>query len=368
MIHILNVVGARPNFMKIAPILREIYLRPVFCQTLVHTGQHYDPNLSDVFFTELGIQHANINLGVGSMPREEQIERIMVAFEPYLVDLRPDIVLVVGDINSTVACARVAKRHGAKIAHVEAGLRSFDLGMPEEQNRLETDQLSDFLFVTEQSGVDNLRNENCHGSVFLVGNVMIDTLITNLDKVKTSRAMQILNLQCKEFAISTFHRPSNVDSREGLKSLIDIISSITERIPMVLPIHPRTRCSLEKMGLLASLESIPRLKVIDPLGYLDFMHLVANARVVITDSGGIQEETTYLQVPCLTMRENTERPITVDEGSNTLVGLNKEKILFALDRVIDGTYKQGRIPQLWDGKAAYRILNILESCEDIDAI
>ena len=360
-IKLMSIVGARPNFMKIAPLAHEIARCQEFEHLLIHTGQHYDQNLSDVFFEELGIPRPDLNLGVGSGSREDQIEQIMASFDPVVQAHQPDAVIVVGDVNSTIACARVAVKYGVKVVHVEAGLRSFDRAMPEETNRVETDEISDYLFVTEPSGMQNLRREANRGQAFLVGNVMIDTLVANLDQAKAHGTAAVRGLTRGEYAVATFHRPSNVDDRDNLLGIIETIKGICERIQLVLPLHPRTRHSLESHQLMGRLRDTPGLRLVDPLGYLQFIGLVEGARVVVTDSGGIQEETTYLQVPCLTMRENTERPITVDVGSNQLVGSDRAALLGALDQVLAGKTTRGQIPELWDGHAAARIVEQLRA-------
>jgi len=362
---VLNVVGARPNFMKIAPLMHAMRRQSAIEPLLVHTGQHYDANLSRVFFDELDIPRPDINLGVGSGDRARQIDEIMRLFEPVLVRERPDLVLVVGDVNSTIACARVAKRHRVKVAHVEAGLRSFDDAMPEEHNRRETDEIADFLFVTEESGMVNLDKEAVPGRRFLVGNVMIDTLVGNLQKARTSSILGDLGLEPTKYLVATFHRPSNVDARETLENLVETIEQLCARAPLVLPLHPRTRHSLGVHGLAVALDAIPALNLVDPLGYLDFLRLLTDARAVVTDSGGIQEETTYLGVPCLTMRENTERPVTMALGSNVLVGSDRTRLLDELDKVMSGSHRESRIPPLWDGAAAPRIVEILR--RELDA-
>lgn len=359
MITIINVVGARPNLMKIAPLCRAMAAHPRIESLLVHTGQHYDDNLSRIFFDELRIPAPDRYLGVGSGTRDEQIMRVMEAFRPIVAEIQPDLVLVVGDVNSTIACARVARGLGVAVAHVEAGLRSFDRSMPEELNREATDAIADYLFVTERSGMENLAREKSPGRAWLVGNVMIDTLIANLERARNASVRAALKLNECEFAVGTFHRPSNVDEAEPLRALLNTIEAVCERIRMVLPLHPRTRHSLERHDMIARLHSIAGLVVVEPLGYLEFLDLVSHARVVITDSGGIQEETTWLQVPCLTLRQNTERPVTVSEGSNVLVGDDRDRLLAEIEKVISGTFKRGRIPELWDGHAAERIVNIL---------
>lgn len=359
MLKIINVVGARPNFMKIAPLIEAMKGHDDIASCLVHTGQHYDDKLSEVFFEQLGIPRPDVNLGIGSASREEQIARISAAFEPVVVKEKPQAVLVVGDVNSTIACARVAKTHGVHVVHVEAGLRSFDLSMPEEHNRYETDQISDFLFVTEESGMQNLEKERVPGKRFLVGNCMIDTLVRNLDKARASTIFNHYGLRAREYMVATFHRPSNVDTREAIERLADTLEQLCWRAKLILPLHPRTRHSAASYGLSERIESIPGLILTEPLGYHDFIRLVMDALVVVTDSGGIQEESTYLGVPCLTMRENTERPITVTVGTNTLLGSNRSALLEKVDEVVRGEYKKGAVPPLWDGHAAERIVEIL---------
>ena len=356
---IMSIVGARPNFMKIAPLAHEFARHADVSHLLIHTGQHYDENLSDVFFDELGIPRPDLNLGVGSGSREEQIETILAAFDPVVAAHQPDAVLVVGDVNSTIACARIAVKHCVKVIHVEAGLRSFDQGMPEEINRVETDEISDYLFVTEPSGMTNLANEGISGEAHLVGNVMIDSLVSNLAKARARNSASTLGVSGSDYAVATFHRPSNVDSRDNLCEIIATVQGICERIPLVLPLHPRTRHSLARHGLTEELSATCGLRLADPLGYLEFIGLIADAKAVVTDSGGIQEETTYLGVPCLTMRENTERPVTVDVGTNQLIGTDRLQLLKALDGVLSGNTKEAQVPGLWDGQAAQRIVAIL---------
>ena len=360
MLSIINVVGARPNFMKIAPLHHVMAADPDIKSALVHTGQHYDDNLSTVFFDQLGIPRPDVNLGVGGGSREEQIERIMEAFRPTVAEIKPDLVLVVGDVNSTIACARVAKENNIRVAHVEAGLRSFDWDMPEEHNRVQTDQISDYLFITEPSSIENLTKEGIKGKAFLVGNVMIDSLANNLEKAKRSPTVADLGLTDQGYFTATFHRPSNVDDPKSMAGLVDTLTMVCEKFPLVLPLHPRTANSLEKFGLMEKLRALDNLKLTEPLGYLDFIGLLSSTKAVITDSGGIQEETTYLGVPCLTMRQNTERPVTIDVGTNTLIGSDRKRLGEELDKVLAGTYKKGEIPEMWDGKAASRIVQTLK--------
>ncbi|MFC1634951.1 non-hydrolyzing UDP-N-acetylglucosamine 2-epimerase [Planctomycetota bacterium] len=361
---IIHVVGARPNFMKIAPIVAECKRSNEIESLLVHTGQHYDEKMSDFFFRELGIPEPDINLEVGSASHAVQTAEIMKAFEPVVLESRPDVVLVVGDVNSTVACGLVAVKLGVKLVHIEAGLRSFDRFMPEEINRVVTDSISDLLFCTEQSGVENLLNEGIsRDKIHLVGHVMIDTLMHNLEKARQSVILEKLrqegHLNGNDFAVLTMHRPSNVDDPVVFSQILDALEIIQQDLPILLPIHPRTRRSLATLGIQERIERLPRLHLLEPLGYLDFLRLTSSAKIVLTDSGGIQEETTFLKVPCITLRENTERPITVEIGSNQIVGTNTAKIVQAYKRVMDGRCRQSAVPPLWDGKAAERIVQIL---------
>jgi UDP-N-acetylglucosamine 2-epimerase (non-hydrolysing) len=358
---IVNIVGARPNFIKIAPIMAA-YAGSSIQPLLVHTGQHYDRKMSDSFFTDLGIPEPDINLGVGSGTHAQQTAAVMTAFEPVVLEHKPDAVLVVGDVNSTVACGLVAVKLGVKLIHVEAGLRSFDRTMPEEINRIVTDSISDLLFCTEQSGVDQLRREGItDGKVHLVGNVMIDTLLRNRQRAESSRILDELKLEPRRYALLTLHRPSNVDDHKIFGGLLDALQVIQRELPIVFPIHPRTRKILQTSPLGSRVDAMKNLRMIDPAGYLDFMKLTASAKIVLTDSGGIQEETTILHVPCLTLRENTERPITIECGSNQLVGTNPANILRAFRSVMDGSARTPQTPPLWDGKAANRIVNVLQS-------
>ncbi len=357
---IINIVGARPNFMKIAPIMaaysRCQHIEPL----LVHTGQHYDERMSDLFFRQLGIPEADINLGVGSGSHAAQTAAIMTAFEPVVVEHRPDVVLVVGDVNSTIACGLVAVKLGVRLVHVEAGLRSFDRTMPEEINRVLTDAISDLLFCTEQSGVDNLQNEGlAHEKIHLVGNVMIDTLLSNRQKADGSQILDELKLSPGEYAALTLHRPSNVDDAAVFGRILDALDVIQRDIPIVFPIHPRTRKNLSGSPLGARVEAMDNLRLLDPVGYLDFLKLMSCSKLVLTDSGGIQEETTILKVPCLTLREHTERPITAQIGSNQVVGTDPQRILSAYRNVTNGRWREPQIPPLWDGKAAERIVDVL---------
>ncbi len=356
MIKILNVAGARPNFMKVAPLVHEMNRHADITHKLVHTGQHYDVSMSKVFFDDLDIPAPDINLEVGAGARSAQIERIMTRFDPVVRSERPDAVLVVGDVTSTVACARVARDHGVKVVHVEAGLRSFDQSMPEELNRVETDRISDFLFVTEPSGMANIEREQLAGRAYLVGNVMIDSLVAQLERARSMNVSARFGLERDGYVVATFHRPSNVDDADALRGVIDIIKHTCARIPMVLALHPRTRQSLTRFGLLNCLERVDALHLSEPLGYLEFISLVSSAAAVITDSGGIQEETTFLRVPCITMRDNTERPITVDVGSNVLAGTQPSGVKSHIDSVLAAGAVRSGVPEFWDGQAAVRIV------------
>ena len=355
MMNILHVVGARPNFMKAAPVVAALARVPGATQVLVHTGQHYDANMSEVFFRQLGLPEPDINLGVGSGSHAEQTARVMLALEPVLTAHRPDLLMVYGDINSTVAAALVAAKLGIPVAHVEAGLRSFDRTMPEELNRLVTDQLADLLFTPSADGDANLAREGIPPArIHLVGNVMIDTLVRLLPQAAPPAGLALAS----PYALVTLHRPSNVDDAAALRALIAALISLSRELQIVFPIHPRTRQRLAswQIDLLAG----DRFLLLDPAGYLEFLALQRDALVVITDSGGIQEETTYLGVPCLTMRENTERPVTVAVGTNTLIGQDTERLREEVQAILSGSAKAGAIPPLWDGHAAERIAAIVE--------
>ena len=367
---ILCVVGARPNFMKIAPVLRATKATtPSVPVTLVHTGQHYDAEMNSRFFRALGIPDPDINLDVGSASHAVQTAEIMRRFEPVLDREQPAAVLVVGDVNSTLACALVAVKKGVSVVHVEAGLRSFDRTMPEEINRLLTDQISDLLFITEKSARANLLREGIPESrIHFVGNVMIDTLRNNLKQaispVQTlSRVGAPTDWVQNGFAALTLHRPSNVDEPETLRSVLGAIRDVSRQLPVVFPIHPRTRARIEQFGLQGTLDARSVLEV-PPLGYLEMLGLLQAARLVLTDSGGIQEETTALGIPCVTLRDNTERPITVEEGTNTVVGQDPARILAAVEDILRTGGKAGRIPDLWDGRASQRIAAVLREWLD----
>ena len=360
MAKIINVCGARPNFMKIAPLMRAYAAYPQMQPLLVHTGQHYDDNMSDLFFRQLQIPEPDINLEVGSGSHARQTAEIMIRFEPLVLEHQPQWVVVVGDVNSTIACGLVAVKLGVKLAHVEAGLRSFDRTMPEEINRLLTDAISDLLFVSEPSGVENLRREGLpEANIHFVGNVMIDTLRANLARAESSTILADLKLRPRAYNVLTLHRPGNVDDPVVLGRILDALAQITRDLPVVFPIHPRTVLNLARLGLRQRIEAIRGLQLIEPLGYLDFLKLMGGAAVVLTDSGGIQEETTILGVWCLTVRENTERPVTVTSGTNTLVGTNPEKIVAEYRRCRATPLTTPPVPEKWDGRAAERIAVLL---------
>jgi len=366
--HISLVAGARPNFMKVAPVYHALAAGKEAARaagidlriSIVHTGQHYDENMSDVFFRDLGIHAPDRHLEVGSGSHAEQTAKIMIAFEKVVMEERPGFVVVVGDVNSTIACALTAKKLGVRVAHVEAGLRSFDMGMAEEINRKLTDAISDLLFVTEESGVRNLLAEGvAKEKIFLVGNVMIDTLLGNLKRIESGEFVPTGTVRdfcagAGRYAVLTLHRPSNVDSVESLAPLWGAIREIAGRIPVLFPAHPRTRRKIAEFGL-----GDGGVTMVDPVGYLDMLYAVRGASMVVTDSGGLQEETTALGVPCVTIRENTERPVTVEIGTNYLAGTKREGILSVAREILSGNAKKGSVPPLWDGIAAERIADIL---------
>ncbi len=355
---IMLVAGARPNFMKVAPLMRELRPHPDFEVRLIHTGQHFSPEMSDLFFRDLGLPEPDLNLEVGGGSHARQTAEIMVRFEQVLENDRPDLVCVVGDVNSTVACALVAKKLGMLLAHIEAGLRSFDRGMPEEINRLATDALTDLFFTTEESGTMNLLREGVPPEkIYFVGNLMIDSLRHHLDAARRSGILDELGLGLQDYILVTLHRPSNVDEPQVLRRLWWVLSKIAVEIPVIFPIHPRTRARLENLQLTA----VAGMRLLPPLGYLDFLQLMSSAKAVLTDSGGIQEETTALGVPCLTLRENTERPVTLSLGTNRLVGANPENILSAW-REIRSRPAISPTPSvpLWDGRAAARVREALQ--------
>ncbi len=357
---IVFVAGARPNFMKIACLLKECRCQPAVRPVLVHSGQHYDAAMSDRFFKDLDIPAPQYCLEAGSGSHAEQTAKVLTAFERVCLKEKPAVVVVVGDVNSTVAACLAAKKLNIPVAHVEAGLRSFDRTMPEEVNRIVTDSISDFLFVTEASGVDNLRREgHAADTIHFVGNTMIDSLIVGLEKIreadKSSWASAPLTEFLKTYGVLTLHRPVNVDDKRQLKRLISMIADVAQQVPVVFPAHPRTRKTMETFRI-----RIPaRMHCLEPLGYLEFLSLCRDAKFVLTDSGGIQEETTFLHVPCLTLRSSTERPVTLREGTNILVGDKIARVPGLVRRILRGQARQGRVPALWDGKASKRIIRIL---------
>ena len=358
---ILCVVGARPNFIKIAPIMEAITRSGRLLSHLIHPGQHFDARMSHLFFTELGIPQPDIYLNVGTDTINRQMARIMMELDPVLNRLMPDVVLVVGDVTSTLAAAITATRYHIPVGHVEAGLRSRDRSMPEEINRILTDTVSDFLFTTGLDAGENLKKEGVSPEkIFFVGNVMIDTLLTFREMASHSGILKKTGLVSGQYAVLTLHRPSNVDDSGALMGIIETLEKITREIAVLFPVHPRTRQRLKSFGLEERLEKMTGLVATEPLSYLNFLCALSHARLVLTDSGGIQEETTILDIPCLTLRENTERPVTITEGTNELVGNNPERICEAFDRIMAGKKKQGRCPELWDGKAAERIVSVLE--------
>lgn len=358
-VKIINIVGARPNFMKIAPLMRAFNASERIEPLLVHTGQHYDERMSDLFFKQLNIPEPDINLGVGSGSHAVQTAEVMKRFEPVVLEHKPDAVLVVGDVNSTIACALVAKKLGAKVIHVEAGLRSFDRTMPEEINRVLTDAISDLLLVSEQSGMDNLKREGVADErVFLVGNVMIDTLEANRQRAAESDVLERLGVAAGEFGLVTMHRPANVDDPAILKTLLDVLNEFTDRVKLVWPVHPRSQKNMERFGLAEKIAGDGWITP-EPLAYLDFLKLMDSAAVMLTDSGGIQEETTILGTPCITLRENTERPATIDAGTNIIVGRDPAKIRAAFEKAMANKAHTPMRPPLWDGAAAERIAELL---------
>ena len=358
------VAGARPNFMKIAPIIRALQKRrDDFAFQLIHTGQHYDQSMSDVFFDELEIPPPDHHLEVGGGSHAEQTAKIMVRFEEICLAQKPDIVLVVGDVNSTLACAIVAKKLHIRLAHVEAGLRSGDREMPEEINRLVTDAITDDFFVTEQSGMTHLRREgHMDEQIHFVGHVMIDNLLHQVSRLEKGEVTAPFSTQQKQkldgvYAVATLHRPANVDSEASLRVLVGILNHVSTMLPLVFPVHPRTRQNLDKYKLSLS----GRIVQLEPLSYHEFLNFFRDAAFVLTDSGGLQEETTALGVPCITLRDSTERPITVEEGTNLLAPLDEDFVLTEVQRILDGEGKSGRVPALWDGQAAERILDVLSA-------
>jgi UDP-N-acetylglucosamine 2-epimerase (non-hydrolysing) len=361
MLKVINVVGARPNFMKVAPIVEEMKRRQrEFAPLVVHTGQHYDASMSDAFFADLELPQPNVYLGVGSASHAAQTAAIMERFEPVVLQEKPDWVLVVGDVNSTIACALVCVKLGVKVAHVEAGLRSRDRSMPEEINRLLTDQIADLLFTPSADADANLLAEGIPAErIRLVGNIMIDSLNKHLERARQSPIRNQLGLTDEQYAVLTLHRPTNVDKRNSFERILEALERIVERLPVIFPVHPRTNNTIAQLGLGERVEKIKGLRLIEPLGYLDFLSLLSGAGLVLTDSGGIQEETSVLGIPCLTLRENTERPITVTMGTNTIVGTDPEKITAAAFSKLNQTTKQSVSIPLWDGRTAERIVDAL---------
>jgi UDP-N-acetylglucosamine 2-epimerase (non-hydrolysing) len=355
--HILSIVGARPNFMKVAPLHRAFEAHPQIESEILHTGQHYDEKMSDIFFNQLGLPQPHYYLGVGGGSHAEQKANVMLKFEQVLLRKRPDVVLVVGDVNATAACSIVAVKMGIPTVHVEAGLRSGDRSMPEEVNRIITDAICQHLFVTEHSGLVNLAREGVPESkVSFVGNVMIDSLVFFREKAKAVTILKDLHIQPKDYVLMTMHRPHNVDQKEGLLDIMQIIRDTVQHKKVIFAIHPRTANNMKQFALYEELEAIPGLTLLGPQGYLEFLHLMDHAALIITDSGGIQEETTFLQVPCMTFRDTTERPVTVELGTNFLMAdLDPVSVKAQMESILAGHTKKGVIPPLWDGQAAARI-------------
>jgi len=357
---ILNVVGARPNFIKIAPIIEEMKKYPQINSVLVHTGQHYDNEMSNIFFKDLTLPTPDSYLRVGSGTHAAQTAKIMIKFEKVVVKENPDLILVVGDVNSTLACTLVGVKLNIPIAHVEAGLRSFDRTMPEEINRLVTDSLATYLFTTCKDANKNLEREGIpEEKIFFVGNVMIDTLLKYKEKAMLSNLLNKLNLKEKNFTILTLHRPSNVDNENNLINILEALNEIQQSIKIIYPIHPRTKKRIKEFNLEDKIQNMKNVILTGPIGYIDFLSLVIHSKFVMTDSGGLQEETTFLNIPCLTLRENTERAITTEIGTNLIVGIDPERIIKESMNILNGNKKVGKIPPLWDGKASERIVKIL---------
>lgn len=357
---ILFIAGARPNFVKIAPLIEQAKKHKIMNPVLVHTGQHYDFEMSDAFFQDLKIPSPKYNLAVGSGSHVYQIAEVMKKLALVFLKEEPSLVVVVGDVNSTLAAALTANKMNIPVTHVEAGLRSFDRKMPEEINRILIDHISDFLFATESSAVKNLTEEGIpRGRIFLVGNVMIDTLLKSKTKIQKSKILQELGLRKKDYAILTLHRPSNVDDKQAFLKLLSTFNGIQKKIKIVYPVHPRTKKQIQKFGMGSYLGGMKNFVIIPPLGYVDMMKLVSESKFLLTDSGGLQGESTFLKIPCLTLRKNTERPITVAVGSNVLCSNDEKKILREVDRILNGKYKRSKIPKFWDGRSAERILRII---------
>jgi len=360
---IVSVVGTRPNFIKLAALIEEIKKHKIY-HVVIHTGQHYDASMSHFFFEDLEMPKPDKHLVIETkLSGEKQKKCLKEIITPVLEEQKPDLVIVVGDVNSTVAGAEAAHELGIKVAHVEAGLRSFDKTMPEEINRIRTDEISDFLFTTEKSGNENLLKEGISkDKIFFVGNVMIDTLLKHKEKASESKILGELGLEKNNYCTLTLHRPSNVDSKEDFENIISMLEKIQDKIKIVFPVHPRARKNIQSFDLDNKINNMKNLKLVEPLGYLDFLCLMANSKFVLTDSGGIQEETTVLKIPCITLRENTERPVTVEQGTNLLVSIDKEKVVDKAMEIIDNKMDLNKkIPEFWDGKAAKRIVDILLS-------
>jgi len=360
-VKILVIAGARPNFMKIAPIMHAMKNSEWLEALLVHTGQHYDVQMSSLFFEELQIPLPDISLEVGSDTQARQVARIMERFEPVCEEQKPQAILVVGDVNSTMACSIVAAKMNIRIVHVEAGIRSNDRSMPEEINRMVTDSLTDILLPPSRDAVENLLNEGHPASkIHLVGNIMIDTLLNSRSRINQSQILKDLGLKETGFVSLTLHRPSNVDNEDNFRKILGALDVIQKEIPIVFPVHPRTRKMIAGLGLNNYIVGMKNLIHCNPLGYFDFGKLISASRFVLTDSGGIQEETTVYGIPCITLRENTERPITVWEGTNELAGCDTQKIIAYARQILDGKWKKGKVPELWDGHTAQRIIEVLE--------
>ena len=358
---VFHVVGARPNFIKVAPIYRAIAERGVLRQRLIHTGQHYDAQMSGVFFSDLRLPTPDVHLGAGSGSHAEQTGKVMMELEKVCASEKPDLISVVGDVNSTLAAALVAAKAQITLAHVEAGLRSRDRSMPEEINRILTDRLADLLLTPSPDADENLRSEGVEeGRIFFVGNVMIDSLLEFRSKAQSLPTLERLGLEPRRYAVCTMHRPSNVDEPAIFGGLLEALGEISRLIPVIFPVHPRTRKMLCEANGNIRLPASANLRLVEPMGYLEFLSLTSQARLILTDSGGLQEEATALDVPCLTLRENTERPITVTEGTNVVVGTRPERIIEEAQKVLTGRAKQGRIPERWDGRAGRRIAEIFE--------
>jgi len=358
---IISVVGARPNFMKVAPIHRAFQKYYDEAEHLiVHTGQHYDVNMSDAFFKDLDMPQPKHFLGVGSGTHAEQTAKVMLAFEQVLIEERPDMIIVVGDVNSTISCGLTAVKLGIKVAHVEGGLRSRDRTMPEEINRIATDAICDYCFITEESALINLRKENFpEDNLFFTGNTMIDSQVYALPKANEIDVFSKYSVENKSYVLTTIHRPSNVDDKQQLSDILDVFEELSKERGIILPMHPRTRKNLEQFDLKQKADSIKGLRIIDPVGYIEFLSLMLHSDFVLTDSGGIQEETTALSIPCITIRPTTERPSTVDIGTNVLIQPIKYEMLKAIDNMLQGKRKMGKVPPYWDGNAADRIVKII---------